>query len=254
MTDGSDGPGHEDRAARDALAASARLVRAPITAILTQVELLRDGAFGELSPDSLDALDAIADGARAVLVTHERMELLARLYADGHGFEGAAIDVDELVQPAVLASRAKLEAAHLRLEVAVAPELPLVLGRARDVHEVLVELIRNAARHTPAGGNLRLRAALDDRPGAVRFTISDSGPGMAPDVVEALRGRAGAERGWPHLDGGLGLAFVGAVVRAHGGRLGIESTSGLGTNIWFTLPVARREGRARAAQGRPRRS
>lgn len=237
----------EGRSPGEALATSARLVCAPVTAILTQVELLRDGALGELPHAGQGALDVIAANARAIVRIQERLAFLARLATDDNAEDAFPIDPAELVQAVILATRATVEAGRQVIEVAVAPELPPVQCFSRRIHEALVELIDNAARFSSEGGNLRLRVALDDLPDAVRFTVSDSGAGIASSVVDSTLRRADGAAGWQSLEiGGLGLAVVAAVVRASGGRLGIESTLGVGTSVWFTVPAtAARDARAR---------
>lgn len=224
----------------DLVATTASAVRSPVTTMLTYLELLRDGAYGALPPESLGPLDVIAASARDVLRLHERAVMLSAIAAGRVAFHVQPVDVAELVQAAVLEVRSLVAERRHDLEVAVAPELPLVACDPVQIHWVIVELIANAARFTAVGGNLRLRVALDQQLDRVRFTVADNGLGMPAAAAEALLARLRGDgwRGDEGIGGGLGLAFASAVVRLHGQLLEVETTLGLGTSVWFTLPAA----------------
>jgi two-component system sensor histidine kinase BaeS len=102
------------------------------------------------------------------------------------------------------------------------------------LRQVVANLVSNALRHTPEGGRVVVAAApqLDQ----VQISVADSGLGISPDDLPHVfdrfwqgdRARAGSS--------GLGLAIVRELVRAHGGRIWVESVEGQGTTFRFTLP------------------
>jgi PAS domain S-box-containing protein len=124
---------------------------------------------------------------------------------------------------------------EVKWSVRTEPYLPDVLGDARRLEQVLSNLIGNALKFTPRGGEVALTChAVRD---GVQFTVTDTGPGIAPHELERLfdRFRKGdpATRAAP----GLGLAIARGIVEAHGGRIWAESAPGGGAMLRFVLPV-----------------
>lgn len=116
--------------------------------------------------------------------------------------------------------------------------LPPVYADATLITRVLENLIGNAIKYTPAHGTVRVGAQTDsDDPTKIRITVSDTGPGIAPELLPRLFGKfvAGKDKERGH---GLGLAFCKLAIEAHGERIAVESATGKGTTFWFTLPIA----------------
>jgi signal transduction histidine kinase len=121
------------------------------------------------------------------------------------------------------------------------PDLPRIEVDPRRIQQALSNLLGNAMKFTPAGGQVVLSARSDPqstnvRP-EVRFAVRDTGPGIAPEDLprvfdwfwQSPRGkRSGA---------GLGLAIAKGLIEAHGGRLAVESVVGGGTTFWFSVPA-----------------
>ncbi len=127
--------------------------------------------------------------------------------------------------------------AHRLLNNASA-DLPRVQADATLITRVLENLIGNAIKYTPAHGVIRVGAQRDRAdPTKIRVNVSDSGPGIAPELLPRLFGKfvAGKDKERGH---GLGLAFCKLAIEAHGEQIAVESTAGEGTTFWFTLPVA----------------
>jgi PAS domain S-box-containing protein len=141
----------------------------------------------------------------------------------------------DLVSTAVEMFATTADVAGVDLETCVAPALPAVRADAVRVNQVLGNLLTNALRHTPRGGRVALRAELDAA--AVRFTVLDTGSGIAAEELSHLfdrfwEGRRAAQRG-----GGLGLPIVRGIVEAHGGAVDVCSTVGEGSRFSFTIPA-----------------
>ena len=127
------------------------------------------------------------------------------------------------------------------LEINIPPELPLVLADRRRIVQVLVNLLTNAARHSPPGSAIRVSAARDGVHVAV--SVIDQGRGIPaerlPHLFRKFSGADAGDRSWePGGSTGLGLAICKGIVEAHGGRIRAESDGvGLGARFTFTLPM-----------------
>jgi signal transduction histidine kinase len=111
-----------------------------------------------------------------------------------------------------------------------------MLGDERRVSQVVFNLLSNAVKFTPTGGTVDVAAARFD--GEVRVSVSDSGPGIAPeDQARIFEEFQQAAAGKEQREGtGLGLALSKHLVELHGGRIWVESELGKGSRFVFTLP------------------
>ncbi|MEI7899608.1 MAG: hybrid sensor histidine kinase/response regulator [bacterium] len=120
-----------------------------------------------------------------------------------------------------------------------APEASLtVTADVVLIRRVLQNLLSNALRYTPSGGDVRV--TVTSSPSEVRVTVTDAGPGIAPEFHQRIFEKFGQVEDRNSRTGtGLGLTFCKLAVEAHGGRIGVESKVGQGSTFWFTLPCAR---------------
>lgn len=141
-----------------------------------------------------------------------------------------------LLMDACAMLRARAEVRHVRLDVRLSPDLPLVACDRERVHQVIANLVGNAIDHTPMGGAITVEAAQGEN-GMVRVAVRDTGNGIAPEDMAHL-----FERYW-HTDTptrkgtGLGLFITKGIVEAHGGNIWVESEIGVGSTFFFTLPT-----------------
>jgi len=143
--------------------------------------------------------------------------------------------IDEVIESVL--HRMKPALSRVRVRTAVRPDLPEVPVDPVQIDQVLSNLLENAARFTPPGGEILLSAAPWQR--SVRVRVADQGPGIPADerdrVFEPFFRR---DAGEARTGSGLGLAIARAVVLAHGGRIWIEGSPSGGTAVVFELPVA----------------
>lgn len=172
---------------------------------------------------------------------HEMTELvtnvlqMARLESGAMKLERDWAALAEIVGTVLGRLQHRLEAHRLMLDLP--DDLPLMRVNASLVEQVLANLLENAAKYTPAGTVVRVRAQRD----AAQLTVSveDFGPGLPEDVdLEALfakfqRGARESATGGM----GLGLAICRAIVRLHGGHMWAQRVPGAGTAFYFTLPL-----------------
>ena len=127
------------------------------------------------------------------------------------------------------------QSAHRTVTLEASDAPPAVTADAGLIRRVLQNLIGNALKHTPAGGDVRI--VVTPRGGEVRVDITDHGPGIAPEYQQRIFEKfSQLEEGANNMGTGLGLTFCKLAVEAHGGRIGVESEVGRGSTFWFTLP------------------
>jgi two-component system OmpR family sensor kinase len=225
-----------ERLRRDMMADVAHELRTPLTVIQGQVEALLDGVF-PLTPDQLTPI-------------HDETILLGRLVADLRelalaeagqlAVERRPIDVGELAERVAAAVEPAAADKGVTLAASVAPNLPAVSADADRLRQVLHNLLANALRYTPAGGQITVSVGLaPGEPPAFLISVADSGPGISaedlPHIFDRFY-RADASRSRAGGGSGLGLTIARSIVEAHGGRIWAESEPGQGTRIAFTLP------------------
>jgi signal transduction histidine kinase len=159
---------------------------------------------------------------------------LARFDAGAEPIQRAPCDLADLARDCATLLRPLTEAKRLRLDLDLQPAP--CHGDAARLTQVLTNLLTNAIHFTPADGTITLRTRQN---GGARFSISDTGPGIAPDqlphLFERFR-RADASRARATGGTGLGLAICKAIVEAHGGSIAVESEIGKGSTFTVVLP------------------
>ena len=210
-------------------------LRTPLNAISMGASLLGD----ESQPEQHKAA-MLAIIQRAAV----RMEaLIADLLEAGRIDAGRTLKIDP--QPVDLADVIEQVCAEVRagsrlkgqtLECAVPAGLPRVGADRVRLAQVLANLIANAAKFTPRGGSVRVRAEREGD--MVRVSVSDSGPGISAEDLPHVFEPYWQAQATASLGCGLGLKIARAIADAHGGRLWVESEPGQGATFAFTVPVA----------------
>ena len=243
-----------DKLKSNFLATVSHELRTPLTSVIGYSEMLLEGLAGPLSEEQREYVDTIHGRGEELLSLITQLLEMSQLEGGSVRLSLHAHAVPELLARAVAAVRLGAEQAGIAVhEPAVV--VPPVIVDAEKIQRVLVNLLGNAIKFTPAGGHVTIEACMapirrpfqeetlfgEEDPDAVRITVRDTGIGMAPDqlgrVFEAFyQVDSGPTRA--HGGAGLGLSIVRNLVEAHGGEVWIESEPGRGTAVCFTLPVA----------------
>ncbi|MGC9358617.1 MAG: sensor histidine kinase, partial [Anaerolineae bacterium] len=136
-------------------------------------------------------------------------------------------EVEETTQPSLLHRKQKLT-------VNLPPDLPALRGDFDLLRRTLTNLLDNASKFSPARGSLELTLIYDEE--AFRFTIVDSGPGVAFEDRERIFDLYSRGQGQQSSGAGIGLAFCKLVVEAHGGRIWVDNPGEEGAIFVFTIP------------------
>ena len=212
-------------------------LRTPLTSIKgAATTLLRHLEGDKLSPDVRRELLTVIDeeSDRLNRFVEEMMEL-AQIEGGHLQLRRSAASVGEIVNAAL--DRAALALEHHPVEVSVADKLPLLEVDAATISSVVFELLENAARYSPAGKPITVRAhQVGTR--WIEVAVEDEGPGIALEDRERVFEKFFRS---PQLanDGhgfGVGLAIARGIVEAHGGKIWAESNNGSGSVLRFTVP------------------
>lgn len=158
----------------------------------------------------------------------------ATIEAGEFTIEARAENPRRVVEEWVEAEREVVAARGIRLEAQVEAGLPRVHCDRERVRQVLSNLLENAIRFTPAGGEVRV--GVSSRGPDVCFSVSDTGCGIPESEQPRIFDRYWKGRGQGAQGTGLGLNIAQGIVRAHGGAIWLESAPGVGTTFFFTLP------------------
>jgi signal transduction histidine kinase len=224
-----------ERLRRDLVANVSHELKTPISALRAHLENLLDGVE-QADPNTLQIM----------LGQTERLTRLIDQLLDLSRIESGELRLNRTVvplHPLVREVLSEIEMARadrgVRVADAVPDDLPPVLVDRERVHQVLFNLLDNAVRYTPPGGEVTVEARPAN--GGCQVAVIDTGPGIAPEHLPRLferfyRADAARSRG----DGGtgIGLAIARSVVEAHGGHIRAESRVGRGSVFTFDLPVA----------------
>jgi signal transduction histidine kinase len=214
-------------------------LRTPLTSIRVVIEALSDGVVEE--PTTVERyLGKARHHIRSLSRLLDDLFDVVQIDAEGMKLQRRSSSIRDLISNTLESFSALAAQQGVKLEGSTDPNVGPVLVDVPKIERVLANLVQNALEHTPAGGLVHLGAApVAD---GVRVEVRDTGEGIRaehlPHVFERFhRGEESRRHG--DSAAGLGLAIAKGIVEAHGGRIGIESTIGEGTRVWFTLPDER---------------
>jgi signal transduction histidine kinase len=223
-----------DQLKNDLVSTVAHEFRTPLTSLRMAIHLCLEQSVGPLTDKQSDLLYAARDDCERLQRIVDELLDLARIQGGRMQLLRRRVAPRVLVKDAADAQRSVAAERHVELSTEVAPALPDVNVDPDRLQLVFTNLLSNAIRHSHPGGAVRMRSALVN--GAVRFEVSDEGPGIAADqrsvifekFAQGARSPGGA---------GLGLSIAREIVSAHGGQIGVDSEVGRGSTFWFTVPA-----------------
>ncbi|HXC61559.1 MAG TPA: ATP-binding protein, partial [Nitrospiria bacterium] len=218
-------------------------LKTPLSSIRMGLHLLLEEKIGPLNPKQLELLLAAREDSERLLRMINDLLDLARLES------GQTRQRFEIVSPGTLIKNAApdlkplVEANDARLVTDTPAELPDVAVDLRQIGHVFSNLVANAARHSMPGEDVVLSAKPIGK--SVRFSVLDHGPGIPKEFQSRIFERFFRIPGTEDSTGiGLGLAIAKEMVVSHGGSIGLQSTSGKGSEFYFDLPAIRKGAKA----------
>ena len=223
------------------LAAMSHELRTPLNAVIGFSDLLlREVGVAERSGIA-EFAQAINDAGRSLLGLVNAVLDVARLESGRFDFSAGRVDLLRLVRSCLRQSDAAAQAAEITLISTLPSVLPPVRGDERRLAQVLNQLLSNALRFTPAGGNVTVSGKVEPG-GELVLTVTDTGIGIPANEIERVF------EPFTQLDGtlarrspgaGLGLYLARALIAGHGGRLSLMSRVGEGSIAEIRLPADR---------------
>lgn len=219
-------------------------LKTPLTAVLANLEMLRDGDFGGVSAEQDGALlDAQGKSADLLALIDDLLEV-ARIEDASLVLQRAPLEAKAFLDGLAAEWALRLRQDGATVTVSVPDPVPPVSVDVALVKRLFMNLMQNAIVHSPSGVHVTLSAHRDGD--GVRFAVADTGVGI-PEAYHDLIFRK-FERvklpASPRVSGsGLGLSFCRLVAEAHGGRIWVQSAEGEGSSFHVYLPAAPRDGR-----------
>jgi two-component system, OmpR family, sensor histidine kinase BaeS len=204
-------------------------LRTPVAVLQAGHEALLDGVVPATPAQFASLRDEVMRLARMV----DDLQSLAAAEAAALQLTLRPADLAEIAAAAAASLAGYFESSQLTLDCQLAPAA--VQADSRWLHQVITNLLGNAAKFTPPGGRVTLRTAADG--GRAALTVADTGVGITPDQLPHI-----FERFWRGTSplraagSGIGLAVVAELVRGHGGEIEVRSTPGEGTVFVVSLP------------------
>ncbi|MBI3453321.1 MAG: PAS domain-containing sensor histidine kinase, partial [Rhodospirillales bacterium] len=217
-------------------------LRTPLNAVIGFAQLLENQIFGSLGSTKYTEYARLIreSGSHLLAIINDILDL-SKVEAGKIEMHESTVDAAALVRE--VASPFRLEAGIKRLGFAVEERrgLPALWADERMLRQILINLLSNAFKFTPAGGRVAIAAGCD-RNGAPFFEVRDTGIGIAPEDMETALtpfGQVANVFTRQYQGTGLGLPLAKSFAELHGGLLTIDSTPGEGTTIRIVLPPER---------------
>jgi len=227
-----------NQAKSDFLATMSHELRTPLNAILGFSDMIEGQVFGALGSQKYKeyAHDIHSSGEHLLALVNDILDLAA-IESGKQPLVVAEMSVADAIQGCSPIINVVADEKSLDFLIDVPDDLPPLHADRRAIKQILFNLLTNAVKYTPAGGELRVAASMRD--GAHVFEIRDSGIGIPPERMPNLTEPFVRTETDPHLPqegSGLGLAIVKSLVDLHHGELDIKSEVGVGTTVTVTLP------------------
>ena len=231
-----------DRAKSQFLSTMSHELRTPLNAIMGFAEIMEMQMFGPLGSERYTSCAGdIQYSARHLLGILNGVLDLSKAEAGRLTLEEEEVEIDEIFDQCLRLFREKASRDGITLTTACEADLPLLVADPRILLQIVINLVSNALKFTPEGGNVRVSAAPGPG-GGCTLCVEDSGCGISEqDLAVVTEPFVQVENTLSrrHEGTGLGLSLVQKYVALHGGELAIESALGQGTKVSVHLPAER---------------
>jgi signal transduction histidine kinase len=213
-------------------------LRTPLTHIRGYLDLMNEGSLGELTKEQAVAMDVML---RSEARLEELIEKMIQFSLEASGqftLQIRPTNLRKLIELAIDQVKTKAENRPVNLEINLGMDPCFVRVDQEKIQWVVMELVDNAIKFSPAGGNVKIGLERDDN--FARFYVIDTGIGISPERLSEIfepyhQLDSSSTRKYGGI--GLGLALVKKILEAHGSNVNVTSDVGKGTFIQFQLPI-----------------
>jgi PAS domain S-box-containing protein len=212
-------------------------LKTPLTSMRLATHVLLSEKLGPLNPKQMEMLIAAREDSDRLSRIIENLLDISRMEAGRSELELVPVNTEQVILDAVEKMRASYLAKGTALTTHVPEDIPPVLADTLRLESVFANLLNNALKNTPPGGQVTVSAQAEGA--LVHFAVEDTGAGIPKEYLPHVFERFfhvpghGQEKG-----SGLGLSIVKKIIEAHGGKIAVSSEPGKGTRFTFTLKAA----------------
>lgn len=226
-----------NRAKSEFLANMSHELRTPLNAIIGFSEIMETEMFGEIGDTRYKGyIEDIHTSGRSLLELIDDILDLSRLETGKFDIEPETVDTQDIIEDCQRIITPRIEEANLSLHIDF-DSLPEIFADKRAMKQVLMNILSNSVKFTPAGGNVWVRGDTTDDETSI--IIQDDGIGIARENLSRLKNpfvQIEDQHARKYTGSGLGLAICNSVLEMHSGSLRLESSLGEGTTVFVTLP------------------
>jgi signal transduction histidine kinase len=213
-------------------------LRTPLNAIIGFSEIMQLETFGPIENSRYaEYVNDIHSSASLLLNLINDVLDMSKIEAGKVQLHDSEIDLKDLIDQTLRLVSGQGVVNGLRVDVDMSAGLPMLRADERALRQILLNLISNAVKFTPSGGNVTIRARSSDV--GLAFDVCDTGIGIAADDIERILKPFGRAHDQEYQGTGLGLPIAKSLAELHGGNLAIRSEPGKGTRVTVTFPSAR---------------
>ena len=211
-------------------------LRTPLMLVRGYIELVAKGALGPVNSSQVSALQTVLHRADSVIEMVN--DIISLTQNESEPLRLANISIVEIIQDSVNVAQTAAQDAAVNLTLTCTPNIPAILGDERRLRQVIDNLLGNAIKFSPHGGEITVQAIQHNR--VIQVSISDQGVGIPSESLPHVWERfyqVDSSSTRRFSGSGMGLTVVKRIVEAHGGEVNVISALGQGSTFSFTLPI-----------------